>query len=196
MGIYLIPTPAGWVATAWTGRGLGGLEFPRSSPEEALASIRGMFVSTGDMPVYEHTGDNGPAMALEEKLNRYFQGEKVSFVDLPVDISWCTPFQRQVLELVRQIGYGELWSYRQVAAAIGRPRAIRAVGGALGKNRVPLVIPCHRVVRHDGSPGGFGGGLALKSRLLALEGREPGSGGRYRLTNAAACDNIIIAPGI
>ncbi|WP_151191860.1 methylated-DNA--[protein]-cysteine S-methyltransferase [Desulfotomaculum copahuensis] len=184
------------MATAWTGRGLGGLDFPRTSPEEALVSIRGMFVSTGEMPVYEQAGINSPAGALEEKLNRYFQGEEVSFAGIPVDISWCTPFQRQVLEFVRQIAYGELWSYRQVAAAIGRPRAIRAVGGALGENRVPLVIPCHRVVRHDGSPGGFGGGLALKSRLLALEGREPGPGGRYRLTNRAACGNIIDASGL
>ncbi|MDQ0286052.1 methylated-DNA-[protein]-cysteine S-methyltransferase [Desulfofundulus luciae] len=194
-GFHLLSTRAGWVGTAWGRQGLLVLTFPRPSREEALAALMDEVI-----PAEVNQG-SGPALKrwpvafLEERLNQYFQGRPVSFTDIPVDLSWCTPFVARVLDFVRHIGYGELWSYQQVAAAVGSPRAARAVGGALGTNRVPLVIPCHRVIRRDGSPGGFGGGLPLKLQLLQLEGVRPGPTGRYQLTNDSVCVNISNAPG-
>lgn len=114
-------------------------------------------------------------------LERYFQGRPVSFLNIAVDLSPYPLFFARVLEFVRHIGYGQLWSYGQVAAAVGRPGAARAVGNALAANLVPLVIPCHRVIARDGSLGGFGGGLPLKRRLLELEGCRPDPAGRYSL---------------
>lgn len=192
--LHLLSTKAGWVGTVWSQQGLLVLTFPRPSQEEALTALLGELVPA------EIGGTGEPALKrwpplLEEKLDQYFQGRPVSFTDIPVDLSWCTPFVARVLGFVRHIGYGELWSYQQVAAAVGSPRAARAVGGAVRANRVPLVIPCHRVIRQDGSPGGFGGGLPLKLKLLQLEGVRPGPTGRYQLTNDSVCVNISNAPG-
>jgi O-6-methylguanine DNA methyltransferase len=103
-----------------------------------------------------------------EQLQRYFSGKGHSF-DLPLDIHG-TPFQQAVWKALLEIPYGETRSYAQVAAAVGRPRAARAVGMANGANPLPIVIPCHRVICSDGSLGGYGGGLALKEALLRLEG--------------------------
>ncbi len=116
-----------------------------------------------------------PVMA---QLERFFQGEPVSF-DFPVDLSPLTPFQQAVLEATRAIPPGQVMTYGEIAAAIGRPRASRAVGQALRRNPVPFLVPCHRVVGSGGALGGYGGatGTAVKRQLLALEGRlEPGRG--------------------
>jgi methylated-DNA-[protein]-cysteine S-methyltransferase len=110
------------------------------------------------------------AVGLEDEiaqLKAYDCGELTSF-DLALDLRG-TPFQRQVWQALREIPYGELRTYGQLAASLGRPGASRAVGGANGKNPIPLIVPCHRVVASDGI-GGFTGGLAWKERLLAHEG--------------------------
>lgn len=106
------------------------------------------------------------------QLQQYFSGERCGF-DVPVDVRG-TPFQKAVWQALQTIPYGETRSYAQVAAQVGRPQATRAVGAANGANPLPIVIPCHRVIRKDGSPGGYGGGLALKVALLRLEGRTGG----------------------
>jgi O-6-methylguanine DNA methyltransferase len=80
------------------------------------------------------------------------------------------PFQRAVLTAIQKIPFGETRSYGWVARAIGKPRASRAVGQALGANPIPIIIPCHRIIASDGSLGGYGGGLPLKRKLLTLEG--------------------------
>jgi len=105
---------------------------------------------------------------LTAQLGEYFAGRRRSF-DLPLD-PWPagTDFQAAVWEALKAIPYGQVASYGDVAAWAGRPRAVRAVGQACGANRIPLVIPCHRVVAKGGL-GGFGGGTALKARLLHLE---------------------------
>jgi methylated-DNA-[protein]-cysteine S-methyltransferase len=87
-----------------------------------------------------------------------------------VDLDGLPPFQRKVLLAERRVPYGRTITYGALAAKVGRPRAARAVGQALAHNPVPLVVPCHRVIAAGGGLGGFGGGLALKRRLLALEG--------------------------
>jgi methylated-DNA-[protein]-cysteine S-methyltransferase len=92
--------------------------------------------------------------------------------ELPVDLDRLTPFQVTVLQAARSIPSGSVWTYGQLARTIGSPKASRAVGQALGRNPVPIVIPCHRVVASDGSLGGYsgGGGLQSKRFLLGLEG--------------------------
>ncbi len=90
----------------------------------------------------------------------------------PLDISAGTQFQRRVWQALREIGMGTTKSYAQVADAIGKPRATRAVGGACGANPIPVLIPCHRVLAANQRLGGFGGGLDWKRRLLACEGIE------------------------
>lgn len=102
------------------------------------------------------------------QLQRYLGGEIRAF-DLPLDLRG-TPFQQAVWRTLTTIPHGHVWSYSQVAAAIGRPRAARAVGAANGANPLPIIIPCHRVIQAGGRLGGYGGGPAMKRALLRLEG--------------------------
>jgi methylated-DNA-[protein]-cysteine S-methyltransferase len=105
------------------------------------------------------------------QLREYFAGDRSSF-NLPVDISQLTPFQRSVLDVACRIAPGQVWTYQRIAKELGRPRSSRPVGGALARNPIPIVIPCHRVIASDGSLGGYSGGSGLKAKrwLLRLEG--------------------------
>lgn len=103
----------------------------------------------------------------QSQLQAYFAGRRRT-LDLPLDL-YGTPFQQAVWNLLRDIPFGETRSYGQLAAALGRSQAARAVGQANGANPLPIVIPCHRVIQSDGSLGGYGGGVALKRALLLLE---------------------------
>ena len=105
----------------------------------------------------------------EIQLGEYFSGERLSF-ELELEPEG-TPFQVAVLDALVQIPYGDTRSYRDIAISIGRPKAVRAVGAANGRNPLPIVIPCHRVIGTNGSLTGFGGGLEAKSFLLALEAK-------------------------
>lgn len=102
------------------------------------------------------------------ELDEYFAGHRRAF-DVPVDLRLLHGFRRTVVEHLAALGYGSTASYAQVAAAAGSPRAVRAVGTACALNPVPVVLPCHRVVRSDGSPGRYAGGAAAKELLLAQE---------------------------
>ena len=105
---------------------------------------------------------------LQRLLKQYFAGKKVSF-DLRLDLSSGTKFQQKVWLALKKIPYGETRSYRWIANQIGKPKAVRAVGNALGANPLPIILPCHRVIASDGTLGGFGGGLKWKRHLLKLE---------------------------
>lgn len=107
------------------------------------------------------------AAALKE-LRAYFSGRLRSF-SAPCDLGGLPPFTRAVLRITAQIPYGEVRSYRWVAERLGKPKASRAVGNALARNPIPIIIPCHRVVRSDGALGGYALGLHWKRRLLKLE---------------------------
>ncbi len=106
---------------------------------------------------------------VRKDLYDYFNGCAVRF-KVPLDLSIGTQFQRKVWRKVREIPYGELRSYKWVARSIGRAHASRAVGNAVGRNPVAPIVPCHRVVCSDGSLGGYSSGVAIKKRLLNLEG--------------------------
>lgn len=102
------------------------------------------------------------------EIDEYLAGRRTEF-DLPLDLRLADGFRRQVIEHLREIGYGRRESYATVAAAVGNPKAVRAVGSACARNPLPLVIPCHRVVRTDGTIGQYAGGMAAKATLLELE---------------------------
>lgn len=106
------------------------------------------------------------------QLQQFFEGRRESF-DLPIDLRGMSEWDRRVLEATRLVGYGRVASYGGIARLLGAPRAARAVGGAVGRNPVWIVVPCHRVIAGDGKLGGYGGGarmLKIKRALLAREG--------------------------
>ncbi|HUM14721.1 MAG TPA: methylated-DNA--[protein]-cysteine S-methyltransferase [Candidatus Nitrosotalea sp.] len=107
-----------------------------------------------------------------EEIHEYLRGQR-AFFQVPVDLSAVPDFQRRVLEAARRIPFGEARPYAWIAARIGHPRAVRAVGTALGRNPVPLILPCHRVWRSDGGLGGYIFGVGVKDRLAALERTTP-----------------------
>lgn len=111
-------------------------------------------------------------MELQGPIKNYFRGRKMNFFE-DVKIRWDgkSQFDREIVGACRKIGYGKTISYGELAKAAGREKAVRAVGGALGRNRLPLIIPCHRVICANGNIGGFSaeGGTELKKRMLRLE---------------------------
>ncbi len=109
---------------------------------------------------------------LRRELDEYFEGRRRDF-DVPVDWALTTGFTRRVLEATAAIPFGEVSTYRDVAAAAGSERATRAAGNALGSNPIPIVVPCHRVLRSGGGLGGYTGGVEKKERLLTIEGVLP-----------------------
>ncbi|MEZ5561025.1 MAG: methylated-DNA--[protein]-cysteine S-methyltransferase [Pseudomonadales bacterium] len=116
--------------------------------------------------------DDAPFAPVREQLNAYFAGRLRHF-DLPLAPD-ATPFQAAVLAALQEIPYGETRSYKDIAIAVGNPRAVRAVGRANGDNPLPIVIPCHRVIGSNGALTGFGGGLDNKRYLLELERSNSG----------------------
>lgn len=119
----------------------------------------------------QNNGDPSPPQIedIVRKLNLLLQGREVEFPLGILNMDKLTRFQHEVLAFTSGIPRGEVRSYREVAEAVGRPKAARAVGNALASNPFPLAVPCHRVIRTDGGIGGFGAGPEIKRKLLALE---------------------------
>ncbi len=153
-------TPVGPLLLAASDRGLCAVSFG-SSLDDFLRRVerRGFRLAPSSERVREAV----------KQLREYFAGRRRRF-DMTVDLAGQTPFQRQVLEATARVPAGSVASYGDIARAIGRPRATRAVGAALGQNPVPLVVPCHRIIGSDGGLHGYGGGLDIKEKLLRLEG--------------------------
>jgi methylated-DNA-[protein]-cysteine S-methyltransferase len=161
-------SPIGALFVASSERGLAYLELAHASGRGFAGWLRG--AGRGSRPV-DGFAPNRAALA---QIVEYLEGKRRRF-ELPLDLRG-TPFQRAVWEELLRIPYGETRTYAEIARAIGRPSAMRAVGAANGANPVALVVPCHRVIATGGKLGGYGGGLALKKRLLALERTGPGDG--------------------
>ena len=117
-----------------------------------------------------HTGFHDNAFRVKESIIDYFKGKPISLPWGWLETGGLTELQKSVLASTADIPYGELRSYRDIAVAVGRPRAYRFVGTTLANNPFPILIPCHRVIRSDGSFGRFGGGSDMKKKLIALEG--------------------------
>lgn len=162
-------TPHGPMRCAATAAGLAWVELPRASGRGFAGWLR------RHAPAAEVREAWAPNRRAVAQILEYLEGKRRRF-DLALDLR-ATPFQRAVYEALLAIPYGETRTYAEIARAVGRPRAVRAVGAANGANPLPLVVPCHRVVASGGKLGGFGGGLALKRRLLAMEhARRPARG--------------------
>ncbi len=168
--VYVEETQDGYVAFFWTDKGINGLTLPCNNPPEALVELerytRGE--SIGALMLPPHPGE--PAYGLGVALRDYFSGNCPDFGSFPVDYSSISPFRTRVLQVVRDIPYGEVMSYGEVAALAGNPKAYRAVGSAMSTNRTLFLVPCHRVIKRDGFLGGFGSGIGWKRMLLNLEG--------------------------
>jgi len=179
-----VESPIGPLVLAVDGHGaLLRIEFTdKASPAEILARLEeeGLELLADDEP-------EGPTAEARRQLAEYFAGRRRTF-ELPL-APRGTPFQLRVWEELRRIPFGATRSYGEIAQAIGRPSASRAVGAANGANPLPIVVPCHRVIGADGSLTGFGGGLPTKRHLLAHEGvaeAANGRGGQLRLTLTGA----------
>ena len=156
-------TDRGWVGILASAKGLLGTTLPQRSAQEARQQLGGS--------VNQATWSPRSFDDLVERLRIYFSGRKTSFPD-ELDLSGATAFQRLVWEITRLIPYGETRSYLWVASQVKRPEAVRAVGQALGRNPLPIIVPCHRVVASDGRLGGFSGGMEMKQHLLSLEASD------------------------
>ncbi|MEA3403527.1 MAG: methylated-DNA--[protein]-cysteine S-methyltransferase [Armatimonadota bacterium] len=150
----------GWCAVRRSARGLLVTTLPADDRPAVVAQVRAGAVEQPDDAILRR------AASL---LTEYFAGRPVSF-DLPLDLRGMGRFSVRVLEACAEVPWGETRTYREVAAAAGSPRAARAVGQALGRNPLPIVVPCHRVIGARGDLVGFGAGLEIKRRLLRLEG--------------------------
>ncbi len=157
-----VDSPFGTLYAATTKRGLVRVAFPEESVESVLERLaRGLSPRIVEAPATLDT--------VKRELDEYFAGRRHTF-DLALDWALIAPFGRRVLRMTAAIPYGGVLSYAEVAAEAGSPRGARAAGNALGANPIPIVIPCHRVLRSGGALGGYGGGLERKRFLLKLEG--------------------------
>jgi O-6-methylguanine DNA methyltransferase len=172
-----ITAPWGLLHVAATEGGVASIDFDRDTASFAgglARRLRGTVIADGpDAPRAMRDLLHGALRQLDE----YLAGRRDE-LDFPVDLAGLSDWERRVLEGTRRIPRGRVMAYGQLAAAIGNPRAARAVGNALGRNPIAIAIPCHRVIAGDGTIGGYGGSgplgraeaLAVKRRLLALEG--------------------------
>ncbi|UGT72304.1 methylated-DNA--[protein]-cysteine S-methyltransferase [Nocardia gipuzkoensis] len=156
-----VDTPVGTLLLAATPAGLVRVAYPAEDHAAVLATLAAR-ISPRILAA------PGRLDAAARQLDEYFAGSRTHF-DLPLDLRLAEGFRRQVIEHLPAIGYGQRASYGAVAAAVGNPRAVRAVGSACARNPLPVVIPCHRVVRGDGAIGQYIGGVAAKQSLLSLE---------------------------
>ena len=160
----IFETPFGWVGAVASGRGLRRTTLPQESPDECAALLDGYAEGAQQDP--------GRFSGLANLLSRYLEGAAVDFVGQPLDVTDAPAFQQAAWSACMTIPYGETRPYKWLAARAGRPNAPRAAGQSMARNRLPLIVPCHRVVASDGTLRGFGKGatqLDLKQRLLDLE---------------------------
>jgi methylated-DNA-[protein]-cysteine S-methyltransferase len=162
VGYRSIDTPVGSLLLAATGQGLVRVAYAVEDHDRVLDQLASK-VSPRVL--------RAPARldTAAREIEEYFAGRRTSF-DLPLDLRLSTGFRRQVLAKLPGIGYGSTSSYAALAAAAGNPKAVRAAASACATNPLPLIVPCHRVIRSDGTFGGYVGGEAAKRTLLTLEG--------------------------
>ena len=159
----IFKSPWGWMGIVESLKGIQAIVLPKQSKRAVESDLSAQFSE----PVQQ--GTSAGLKTAQRQLLDYLAGKRNSF-DVPLDLSQGTSFQRQVWRTLQRVPYSKLRSYRWIAARVGGPQYARAVGNAVGANPLPIVIPCHRIVAHDASLGGFSGGLPMKRKLLSLEG--------------------------
>lgn len=175
-GYALFDTAIGRCALVWRGGLVIGAALPESSDERARASLARRFPGAVEAE---------PPSFVERAIERIaglLAGDRTDLGDVPLDLSAGSEFERGVWEAARRIPCGEVRSYGDIAREIGAPQGAQAVGVALGRNPVPILVPCHRVLAADGRSGGFSapGGVATKFRIFEIEGaKRPGEPGLF-----------------
>jgi methylated-DNA-[protein]-cysteine S-methyltransferase len=158
--VTFFDSPVGWLQLAAHDEGVTSIAFLAENPASPEDG--------------RNTRTAGAARALKhleklhDELQAYFAGSLKEFT-VPVHFIDGTEFQQRVWRGLLQIPFGQTWSYKELAAAVNHPKSMRAVGNANGKNPIPIIVPCHRVIAHDGSLGGYSSGLEIKRKLLRLE---------------------------
>ena len=161
-----VDSPLGELTVAMTPAGLVRVAYSDYSGQEAVVEDLAERLSPR---VLESPARLDP---VRRELDEYFEGRRTEF-DVPIDWSLTRGFTRGVLQATARIPFGEVGTYASVAGEAGSPRAVRAAGNALGSNPMPVVVPCHRILRTGGALGGYTGGIERKQFLLRLEGRLP-----------------------
>lgn len=172
--LFLLRTICGWILGMATEKGLCRLNPPLEGKPPS--------------PLPHASIERFPP--LEDALNRYLKGEKVDFSSFPLDLTFLPSFQRAVLEEVRKLKWGELATYDDIAERLGDRKKRRAVGQALARNPLPILIPCHRVIKKDRTIGGYSWGVGFKAFLLQLEGHSllpSASPRKTRVGNMTSC---------
>jgi len=154
----------GWAGVALSGEAIRYATLFHRSEAAAVGELRAAGA---------HPGEHPRAQAVVALLRDYAAGRPAPIEEFPVELPPCSALQRKTWLALREIPRGQTRSYGWLARHVGEAHAPRAIGAAVGANPIPLWLPCHRVVAHDGSLHGFGGGLAMKSALLELEGALP-----------------------
>lgn len=167
-GLVVRPSPRGWFGLAADAEGVCLLTFGHASE----ADVYRFFAGHGCDP-----NPTDPPLWLEraaEQISRYLAGQPADFSGIPLSLPQMTEFQQAVVDSLCEVGYGETVSYAELAERVGRPGAARAVGNVMRSNRLPLLIPCHRVVGAGNSLGGFSAptGVTLKAALLEMEAAD------------------------
>ena len=158
----LVDSPLGKLLAARTKRGLVELAYGGEQPDSLLVELSEKLSPR----VLEAPGRLDD---VRRQLDEYFEGRRTDF-ELPIDWSLSRGFTQRILQATAKVPFGELATYRDMATRAGNERAVRAAGNALGSNHMPIVVPCHRIVRTGGALGGYTGGLERKEYLLRLEG--------------------------
>jgi methylated-DNA-[protein]-cysteine S-methyltransferase len=167
-----IDSPIGELILAATAEGLREIEFgSQVADSDFVARQRERGVEPVRLGCIEDAAPEVQAILRHatSELREYFGGQRARF-DIPLDWGRMARFQRAVLEATATVPFGQVDTYAGIARKIGKPGATRAVGNALGRNPIPVIVPCHRVIRSDATIGGYTGGLGIKHRLLAIEG--------------------------
>ena len=167
---HLFETAHGHAAIAWNARGVTSFRLPASTAEETRRSL------LRRLPDVVETVPPERAVALVQAIKLYFEGERIDFGDVALDLGRQEPLFTRIYDLVRKLGWGETMTYGAVAKALGEgPEVARDVGQAMARNPIPLIIPCHRVLAAGGKIGGFSapGGSNAKARMLEMEGVRP-----------------------
>lgn len=160
-----IDSPFGPLLVAKTRRGLAKVSFPTVYDSEETLEELATRISPRVLEAPAELDD------VRRQLDRYFAGKLREF-DLPLDWRLTDGFRKRAQQAIARIPYGKTRSYTQIAGSAGNERAVRAAGTACGSNPIPIVVPCHRVLRSGGGLGGYGGGLPMKEALLRMEGVE------------------------
>jgi methylated-DNA-[protein]-cysteine S-methyltransferase len=161
----VVDSPVGILVAATTAKGLVRLSYAQESGVDPVLETLARRLSPRILEAPMRLD------GVRREIDEYFAGRRMTF-DLPVDLTLVGPFTQRVLRATARIPFGETSTYGAVAARAGAPRGARAAGNALGANPIPIVIPCHRVLRTGGAIGGYTGGLDIKRTLLAVEGHS------------------------